>query len=221
MNTDSDQRIAEEIFQVVELKGKRVLEIGCGNGRISSLLAPKVKQLVAIDPDELSIDEAKSRGIGVEFCVGSGENLNFPPNAFDVIIFTLSLHHQDSVQALDQAIRVLKNGGSILVVEPVVEGEIEKIFSHLVNEDQAKHDAQKAISDSGLSIDQSQTFTAKWHFDDIADLQKSLFDYYEMKFDIQVAEKILDQVGEKAGSNPIVLEDLMLIQLLSVPERVV
>lgn len=217
MKTDSDHRIAEEIFQIVEMKGKKVLEIGCGNGRISSLLAPKVDELVAIDPDKLRIDEARGRDLGVEFCVGSGEDLNFPNNVFDVIIFTLSLHHQNSVQALNESKRVLKNGGSILVVEPLVEGEIEKLLSILINEDQAKHDAQKAIFESGLSIDQSQTFTAKWHFDDIADLQKSPFDYYEMEYDIQVAEKLLDVVGEKAGSNPIVLEDLMIIQLLSEP----
>lgn len=219
MNTDSDQRIAEGIFQTVDLKGKKVLEVGCGNGRISSLLASQVEELVAIDPDKLRIDEARGRGLGVEFCVGSGEDLNFSNNVFDVIIFTLSLHHQNSVKALNEAKRVLKNGGLILVVEPVVEGEIEKLFSFLINENQAKLDAQKAITESGLSIDQSQTFTAKWYFEDIAGLQKSLFDYYEMEYDIQAAEKILDAVGEKAGSNPIAIEDLMIIQLLSEPER--
>jgi SAM-dependent methyltransferase len=221
MKTDSDQRIAEKIFQFVDLKGKRVLEVGCGNGRISSLLASKADQLIAIDPDKLKIEEAKARGVGVEFYVGSGENLDFPDNVFDVIIFTLSLHHQDSEQALKEAKRVFKEGGAILVIEPVVEGEIEKLFSLLINEDQTKLDAQKAIIESGLEIDQSQHFTAKWTFDNIEDLQKSLFDYYEMRFDIQVAEKILDQVCEKSNKTPIVLEDLMIIQLLSKPEKVV
>jgi ubiquinone/menaquinone biosynthesis C-methylase UbiE len=221
MKTDSDQRIAEKIFQFVDLKGKRVLEVGCGNGRISSLLASKADQLIAIDPDKLKIEEAKARGVGVDFCVGSGENLDFPDNAFDVIIFTLSLHHQDSEQALKEAKRVFKEGGVILVIEPVVEGEIEKLFSLLINEDQTKLDAQKAIIESGLKIDQSQHFTAKWSFDNIEDLQKSPFDYYEMRFDIQVAEKILDQVCEKSSKTPIVLQDLMIIQLLSKPEKVV
>jgi ubiquinone/menaquinone biosynthesis C-methylase UbiE len=220
MKTDSDQRIAEKIFQFVELKGKRILEVGCGNGRISSILASKTDQLVAIDPDKRKIEEAKARGVGVEFYVGSGEDLDFPDNVFDVIIFTLSLHHQDSEQALKEAIRVFKEGGAILVIEPVVEGEIEKLFSLLINEDQTKLDAQKAIIESGLKIDQSQHFTAKWSFDNIEDLQKSPFDYYEMRFDIQVAEKILDQVCEKSSKNPIVLEDLMIIQLLSKPEKV-
>jgi ubiquinone/menaquinone biosynthesis C-methylase UbiE len=221
MKTDSDQRIAEKIFQFVDLKGKRILEVGCGNGRISSILASKTDQLVAIDPDKRKIEEAKARGVGVEFYVGSGEDLDFPNNVFDVIIFTLSLHHQDSEQALKEAIRVFKEGGAILVIEPVVEGEIEKLFSLLINEDQTKLDAQKAIIESGLKIDQSQHFTAKWSFDNIEDLQKSPFDYYEMRFDIQVAEKILDQVCEKSNKTPIVLEDLMIIQLLSKPEKVV
>jgi len=218
MNTDSDQRIAEKIFQFVDLKGKRVLEVGCGNGRISLLLASKADQLIAIDPDKLKIEEAKARGVGVEFYVGSGENLDFPDNVFDVIIFTLSLHHQDSEQALKEAKRVFKEGGTILVIEPAVDGEVEKLLSLLVNEDQAKLDAQEAIIECGLKINQSQNFTAKWSFDNIEDLQKSPFDYYEMRFDIQVAEKILDQVCEKSSKSPIVLEDLMIIQLLSESE---
>ncbi|PLX87731.1 MAG: hypothetical protein C0619_14085 [Desulfuromonas sp.] len=185
---------------------------------MSSLLAPQIEDFVAIDPDQLRIDEAEGRGLGVKFCVGSGEDLNFFNNVFDVIIFTLSLHHQNSVKALNEAKRVLKKGGSILVVEPVVEGEIEKLFSFLINENQAKLDAQQAINESGLRIDRSQNFTAEWRFDDIAELQKSLFDYYEMEYDIQGAEKILTVVGEKAGRTPIVIEDLMNIQLLSEPE---
>ena len=221
MKTDSDQRIAEKIIQFVDLKGKRVLEVGCGNGRISSLLASKADHLVAIDPVKLRIEEAKARCVGVNFDVGSGESLDFPDKVFDVIIFTLSLHHQDSKQALKEAKRVLKEGGVILVIEPVVEGEIEKLFALLINEDQSKLDAQKAIIESGLKIDQSQHFTAKWSFDNIEDLQNSPFDYYEMGFDIQVAKKILDQVCEKSSKNPIVLEDLMIIQLLSKPEEVV
>ena len=221
METDSDQRIAEKIFQIVELKGKIVLEVGCGNGRISSLLVPKIDQLIAIDPDKLMIEEAKARCIGVEFFVGSGENLDFPDNIFDLIIFTLSLHHQNSAQALKEAKRVLKKGGTILVIEPVVEGEIEKLLSLLINEDNTIFDAQKAIIESGLNIGQSQHFTAKWYFDDIIDLQKSLFDYYKMRFDVQIAEEILNQVGEKVSNNPIVLDDLMIIQLLSGPERVI
>ena len=220
MTTDSDQRIAEKIIQLVDLKGKRVLEVGCGNGRISSLLASKADHLVAIDPVKLRIEEAKARCVGVNFDVGSGESLDFPDKVFDVIIFTLSLHHQDSKQALKEAKRVLKEGGVILVIEPVVEGEIEKLFALLINEDKSKLDAQKAIIESGLKIDQSQHFTAKWSFDNIEDLQKSPFDYYEMGFDIQVAKKILDQVCEKSSKNPIVLEDLMIIQLLSKPEEV-
>ena len=221
MRTDSHQRIAEKTFQIVELKGKVVLEVGCGNGRISSLLAPKVDQLIAIDPDKIMIEEAKARCVGVEFYVGSGESLDFSDNIFDVIIFTLSLHHQNSGQALKEAKRVLKEGGAILVIEPVVEGEIEKLFSLLINEDKTKLDAQKAIIESGLNIDQSQHFTAEWYFDDIEDLKNSPFDYYEMRFDTQVAEKILGQVGEKANNNPIVLDDLMIIQLLSEPEIVI
>jgi hypothetical protein len=101
------------------------------------------------------------------------------------------------------------------VVEPVAEGEVEKLFALLIDEDQAKYAAQKAILNSDLNIDKAQVFHAKWIFENIEDLKKSPFDYYEMEFDSQIAKRIVEQVGKKVDSVPIVLEDLMIIQSLS------
>jgi len=51
-------------FQIIEhfgLTGKTILEVGCGDGRVSKFLVEKCKTLYAIDPDEKAIAEAKKK----------------------------------------------------------------------------------------------------------------------------------------------------------------
>lgn len=43
-----------------DLSGQRVLEVGCGNGRITTHLAPHAAHITAIDPDEERIAVAKA-----------------------------------------------------------------------------------------------------------------------------------------------------------------
>jgi len=214
MKTDSDQIIVEKILQHTDLKHKKVLEVGCGAGRISSLIVDKVGTLVAIDPDAGSIGEACNSIPGVLFRVGSGENLDFLKSSFDMVIFTLSLHHQNSKQALKEAAKVLKDGGEIFVIEPTFEGEIQQILSIFHDENQAKQEAQDAIKESGLYFKQLEKFDARWVFEDKEDLYQSLFDYYDMPFNINTAQQISALVGEKQNSAPIILKDSMLLQAL-------
>ena len=214
MKEYSGQKIYENIVKYLELENKKVLEIGCGTGRISALLSKETNFLAALDPDENAIRKAEANIPGVDFSVGSGEELNFADNFFDVVIFTLSLHHQNSRKALREASRVVKTCGKVLVIEPVIEGEVERFFAFLHNENKDKRLAQKAIMDSGLSIVASEVFTAKWIFGNEDDLFQSMFEYYDMPFDSDITLKIYNLLGEKRKSNPIVLVDTMIIQSL-------
>jgi len=87
MKDNSAQRIAEKIFQYADLENNQVLEIGCGKGRITSLLVGKPKQLIAIEPDVKAVREAQKMVSGADFRIGSGDNLEFPDEYFDIVIF--------------------------------------------------------------------------------------------------------------------------------------
>ena len=212
MKEFSDQKIYLKIIKYADLKNKKVLEIGCGNGRISSFLAKQPKLLVAIDPDEKKIEQAQNGDYGIDFKIGSGEELDFPDSCFDLVIFTLSLHHQNSKKAISEACRVLNSKGQILVIEPVIEGEIEQLFAFLYNENNEKRKAQKAIIDSNLSIVDSEVFTAEWVFKDKEDLLQSTFKYYDMTFDPDIASQMCNFLGDKINLKPIVLLDSMIVQ---------
>jgi SAM-dependent methyltransferase len=218
MKEDSDQKIARMILEFGSLETKLVLEVGCGDGRITSLLAGKPKQLIAIEPDEEKIREARKKVNGVDFQVGSGEFLEFSDNCFDVIIFTLSLHHQDSKVALSEAGRVLKEDGNILVIEPIGEGEIEQVFALVNDEKEARLEAQKAINESGFIIERSEMFNAKWIFEDKDELCQGLFDHYELPCDDTIVAQICKLLGTRIEFCPITLTDIMIIQSLKLVE---
>jgi SAM-dependent methyltransferase len=213
---DSARRIVEQVTRRVPRGARRVLEIGCGDGRVSSLLVAWTGTLTAVDPDLEAVRTA-SRWVpeGV-FCVGSGEALAFARDRFDRAVFTLSLHHQDSAAALREASRVVAPGGEIIVVEPVVGGEIEAVFSAVHDEDQAKRLAQRAVGDSGLRVVEQRFFRAAWRFTDRDDLYRAVFGYYGLPFDRSKADRIDAALGDKRGARPIVLEDRMVIQVLAV-----
>ena len=98
-----------KIDAFVNLKGKQVLEVGCGDGRLSAFLAREAENLIAVDPDETRIEAARQAVKGVVFHIGSGESLEFPEDSFDLVFFGFSLHHhQDGFAALSEARRVLR-----------------------------------------------------------------------------------------------------------------
>ena len=215
MQENSDQKIFDQIIKHTELKGKKVLEIGCGAGRISSFLSKEISQLIAIDPDDNAIKKAQKNIPGVDFTVGSGEILNYPDFFFDTVIFTLSLHHHpNSKKALSEAKRVLRQNGMIIVVEPVNDGELEQVFAFVHNENTETLDAQNSIKNSALSVVALDVFSSEWVFEDEGDLFQSLSGYYNMPVSSNAADNITTFLGKKIKSKPIVLKDKMIIQSL-------
>jgi len=77
-------------------RGARVLEIGCGDGRLTRRLGRLGAQVVAIDPDRAAIRTArrtlpKSYARQVSYAVGTASRLKFPARSFDIVVFAWSL----------------------------------------------------------------------------------------------------------------------------------
>ncbi|MBA2298946.1 MAG: class I SAM-dependent methyltransferase, partial [Actinobacteria bacterium] len=76
--------------------GKRVLEIGCGDGRMTWLFAAGASYVLGIDSDPELIDEAQRATPGdlvdrVEFRTAEAEALDVPPPRFDIAFLSWSL----------------------------------------------------------------------------------------------------------------------------------
>ncbi len=82
--------------QVTDWRGKKVLEIGCGNGRLTKRVARLGAEIHAIDPQPELIQMArqglpKSFQSHVQFSVGKSSRLQYPKNNFDLVLFAWSL----------------------------------------------------------------------------------------------------------------------------------
>jgi 16S rRNA A1518/A1519 N6-dimethyltransferase RsmA/KsgA/DIM1 with predicted DNA glycosylase/AP lyase activity len=71
--------------------GARVLEIGCGSGRLTEEYAAEAASVVAIDPDADAIDELREYLPHVETHAVGIEGLTLPPRTIDVVLFAWSL----------------------------------------------------------------------------------------------------------------------------------
>jgi SAM-dependent methyltransferase len=82
------------------LRGKRVLEIGCGRGGLlAGLMRSHACECVGIDLSEQMIAAARHDNPGPDYRVMRGDQLAFADGQFDFVIFNYVLHHVDTLDA--------------------------------------------------------------------------------------------------------------------------
>ncbi len=86
------EEIEREFFsRLVDFRGKRVLEIGCGDGRTIGYYANEAKWIVGIDNDRDELIAAYKQLGDVPFIQGSAASLPFADSSFDLTILSWSL----------------------------------------------------------------------------------------------------------------------------------
>jgi len=99
----------------------QVGDLGCGTGQITAAVAPNVANVVAVDASVEMLAAARKRLrdlSNVELRRGDLEALPVDDAALDVALVVLVLHHlADPASAVREAARVLKPGGTLLIVD--------------------------------------------------------------------------------------------------------
>lgn len=97
-----------------------VLDIGCGDGTVAQMLAPRSKQYTALDQSVKVLAAAKRRlaqQANVELVEGDLHALPFDSSRFEqVLLFHVLTYARDPAVALAEAGRVLRPGGTLAVV---------------------------------------------------------------------------------------------------------
>jgi ubiquinone/menaquinone biosynthesis C-methylase UbiE len=79
---------------VIDWRGKRVLEVGCGNGRLTLRLASLgPSKIEALEPDASLIHSARKNlpkhySGKIHYQIGSTNQLKYPNDTFDVVVFS-------------------------------------------------------------------------------------------------------------------------------------
>ena len=116
------QYFASELSHVLKKidPGDKVLDLGCGYGRILPELAKKAGIVVGIDKSNASLILAQKTIEGLSNCLlieTDAVQLSFVKNTFDVVICIqngISAFHVDQKDLIMESIRVTKLGGTIL-----------------------------------------------------------------------------------------------------------
>ena len=133
-----DQTKASELPRIIELRGdERVLDVGCGLGKMTIGIAKALKEgkVIGIDIwDKMEISgnsperayaNARLEGVHdkVEFRTGNVLSIPFRDNSFDIVTSSSVINnlHDDSkkLEALEEIFRVLQPGGRFLLLEPL------------------------------------------------------------------------------------------------------
>ena len=153
-------------FDDVRIKGKDVLDFGCGDGELSLFLAKekRPRRIVGVDISAEAIDRARLTlrniaipdGSEVEFAIGSTESLPFPDQSFDTLLaFDCFEHVMSPHLILRDWYRVLRPGGECCIEwfpykgpwGPHMESLIPIPWAHVLFGERAMFHAAEAIYD--------------------------------------------------------------------------
>ena len=136
--------------------GKRIVDVGCGEGALTRFLAGVGAEIVGIDPAGDKIESAASaavaEGSAAEFRVGVGEALPFDDRSLDVVLYANSLHHVPigaMRPALAEAARALRRGGVLYAMEPLAVGAFHDVISLWNDETEVRARAYEALEKAG------------------------------------------------------------------------
>ena len=79
-----------------DFTGRRVLELGCGEGRLTIGIAADAAGVLAFDPDAEAVERARNSlpvelADRVSYQVASGSEIEIEPTSFDLVVFSWSL----------------------------------------------------------------------------------------------------------------------------------
>jgi ubiquinone/menaquinone biosynthesis C-methylase UbiE len=84
----------QALKRMTNWRGKRVLEVGCGDGRLTLRLVKfGVDKIIAFDPDPNSIRNARKNLPAkykdkISYLAGNAEHVKQEPNQFDIVVFS-------------------------------------------------------------------------------------------------------------------------------------
>jgi len=109
----------------------KIADLGAGEGVLSQLLARRAESVVCVDNSpkmvEFGSELAEKNGFSnLTYKLGDMEDVPLKTNSFDLALLSQALHHaQHPQQAIDEAYRILKPGGQLIVID-LLEHQFEK-----------------------------------------------------------------------------------------------
>ena len=179
-----------EIYhELLQLDGKRILELGCGDAEITRDIATgggPGREVIALEVDEIAhIKNLRIPDLpNVRFVLAVAQNIPLQDGSVDVVFMFKSLHHVP-VELMEQSLREIhrvlrtKGGGKLYISEPIFAGEFNEIL-RLFHDERVVREAafaaiQKSVEVDGLFRLVGQTFfKMPLHFPNFTDFDERI-----------------------------------------------
>jgi SAM-dependent methyltransferase len=109
-----------------DLRGQNVVDLGCGEGLNTTILAALGARVLSVDISDKSLEttfaRARANGVAnrVEVIHADAAGIPIADRTADRVLCAAILHHVDCVGAARQIHRILKPGGTAVFLEPLV-----------------------------------------------------------------------------------------------------
>jgi ubiquinone/menaquinone biosynthesis C-methylase UbiE len=168
--------LAEKLAEMLTLKGdERVLDVATGTGRVARPVAKRLTggRIIGVDQALAMLDVGHQHQDPIpayDQSAGAADALPFKSDSFDRAFVSFSLHHfGNPTGVVHEVLRVLKNGGRFVVLDPVIEeakdavdvaleAKINQVFRRTHGNDFRFHTAnsiQRLLTKAGFRVPRS------------------------------------------------------------------
>ena len=130
--------------------GKRIVDIGCGEGEMARGLAHAGATVQGYDPFIPGTGETREGDGRYRLNQARADAIPEPDGSADIVLFVYSLHHvaRDAMPgALAEARRILRPGGVLCVAEPLAEGPAHYVMEPYHDETEVRGNATRALAE--------------------------------------------------------------------------
>jgi len=120
--------LTDKLIEMLTLKGEElVLDVATGTGRVARPLSKQIKggKIVGVDQAQAMLDVGHHHQEPIPNYLqsaGEADKLPFKTNTFDRAFVSFSLHHfGNAAGVVGEVLRVLKNSGRFVVLDPIIE----------------------------------------------------------------------------------------------------
>ena len=117
---DHNRHYHSFLLKHIALHCEAALDVGCGTGSFSRLLAKRSDRVVALDLSPRMVEVAKARSkhnSNIEFQVADATGWAFPVEEFDCVVSIATLHHLPIEDTLLKMRKTLKAGGTLAILD--------------------------------------------------------------------------------------------------------
>jgi SAM-dependent methyltransferase len=137
----------EQLARAIDLQGKVVLDIGCGDGAFVRELAAAGAEPIGVEVSDDAVARARGKDPGHRYLVGGAERIPLPDGSVDVATLMRSLHHvPDPAAAFPELARVVR--AYVWIAEPLAEGDLFELLKPVDDETEVRANAQRAIAEA-------------------------------------------------------------------------